>query len=421
MRRAHWWCAWWLAAFASASAPAPAATLRFIVPSGATSESSRLYSNLIQEFEKEEPGIQVEFKPLQSWDEVVGAIGAPAAHRKATVFVAEVSETLELEKLELIEPFEELLAQFGNLKTFLAPLTPEFLGNSYCRNGKFCAPPFVRSTPVALYNLDRLKPVGVTADNLPATWIEMEAMLSKLQRQTHQPPFCFGGDWYDYLFEATVRQSGGALMDAARGEVRLETPEAVEALAFWKRLKDKNLLIRVNTWKATLNAFVAGFCPVTYYSSGGMQSVHEHARFAWMAEMLPRNRAYGVAVGGGNLYVAAGMNDDERKASLKLAAFLYRPSVQARISAATGFFPVVGAAFAEPALSERYTRDQSFLRVRRQLKFAKPKLMSTDNLQVRNILKKAIDRVLDGGVAPDVALRGAQQEVNRLLGQSPLN
>lgn len=77
--------------------------------------------------------------------------------------------------------------------------------------------------------------------------------------------------------------------------------------------------------------------------------------------------------------------------ALKLARFLLRPSVQARISAATGFFPTVDAAFSEAELKTRYASEEAFVRVRQQLKYAMPKLMSVDNLKVRNILRKAID------------------------------
>ncbi|HEU4777294.1 MAG TPA: hypothetical protein VFS95_10740, partial [Telluria sp.] len=97
--------------------------------------------------------------------------------------------------------------------------------------------------------------------------------------------------------------------------------------------------------------------------------------------------------------------------------FMLRPSVQARISAATAFFPAVDAAFLEPELRERYTSEGALVRVRQQLKYGKPKLMSVDNLKVRNILKQAIDRTPEDGVAPETALRDAQAEVDQLLGQ----
>ena len=391
--------------------------LKFIVPSGATSEGSRLYLNLVREFERGEGGPRIDFLPLSSWDDVVSQVRELHARgRNAGLFVAELSETLELEKLGLIVPFEDVLqAHGGYLDEFLAPLSREFLGNSYCSNKKFCGPPFMRSTPVALYNLDQLQAVGVDAARLPATWQDMEALLLKLYKQSRQAPFSLGGDWYDYLFEAAVRQAGGSLYDGSK--VTLVTPESVEALRYWKRLKDLKLMRRANNWKATLNGFVAGYYPVTYYSSGGMESVRANAKFGWMADMLPKKKSYGVAVGGGNLYISANLPADQQALALKLARFLYRPSVQARISAATGFFPTVDAAFAEPELKERYASEEPFIRVRQQLKYAKPKLMSVDNLRVRNILKKAIDRALDDGVAPETALRDAQAEVDHLLGQ----
>ncbi|HEY0586662.1 MAG TPA: extracellular solute-binding protein [Pseudoduganella sp.] len=391
--------------------------LKFIVPSAATSEGSRLYLNLVREFERGEGGSRIDFLPLSNWDDVVSHVRELHARgRNAGVFVAEVSETLELEKLGLIVPFEDVLhAHGGSMEDFLAPLSREFLGNSYCSNKKFCGPPFIRSTPVALYNLDHLRAVTVDAARLPATWQDMEVLLLKLHKQFRQAPFCLGGDWYDYLFEAAVRQAGGSLYDG--GRVTLATPESVEALRYWKRLKDLKLMRRANNWKATLNGFVAGYCPVTFYSSGGMEAVRANAKFAWMADMLPKKKSYGVAVGGGNLFISANLPADQQALALKLARFLYRPSVQARISAATGFFPTVDAAFAEPELRERYTTEEPFMRVRQQLKYAKPKLMSVDNLRVRNILKKAIDRALDDGVAPETALRDAQAEVDHLLGQ----
>jgi len=394
-----------------------ATTLKFIVPSGATSEGSRLYLHLIHEFERGEPGAHIDFLPLSSWDDVVANVADLQAHgQNGGLFVAEVSETLELEKRGLIVPFEDALQARGdNLNEFLAPLSREFLGNSYCNTKKFCGPPFVRSTPVALYNLDQLQRAGVDAAHLPVTWQDTEAMLVKLQKQSQQPPFCLGGDWYDYLFEAAVREAGGSLFDGAR--VTLDTPEAQDALRYWKHLKDLKLMRRANSWKATLNGFVAGYYPVTYYSSGGMESVRANAKFAWMADLLPKKKNYGVAVGGGNLYLASHLSSDQQELALKLARFMLQPSVQARISAATGFFPTVDAAFSEPGLRERYGSDEAFVRVRQQLKYAKPKLMSVENLKVRNILKKAIDRSLDAGVAPEAALRDAQDEVDRLLGQ----
>lgn len=394
--------------------PGAAVTLNFVLPSGATSEASRLYQNLAKEFERGEPGIRVEFLPLNNWDDVIGTVQRLHEQGKKTVFVAEVSETLELERLGLIEPFDNVLGRDSAAELSMSIFIPAFLGNSYCRTNQFCGPPFVRSMPIALYNLDKFREVYPGRSQLPATWSDLEAVLAKLKGKFGHPPFCFGGEWYDYLFEATVLQSGGSLMDG-QYKVQLDTPEAIEALAFWKRLKDKKLLVRMNNWKSTINAFTSGHCMVTYYSSGGMETVRSKAAFAWAAEMLPRNKAYGVAMGGGNLYVGAGMNGTEQRAALKLAAFLYTPAVQARISTATGFFPVVHGSDGE--LKGRYLDYAP--RIFQQFKYAKAKLAVAHNLKMRAILKQAIDQALDQGMAPATALKQAQQQIAELDQNKP--
>lgn len=409
----QWTVCWGMGWALLACAPAWAVTeLKFVVPSAATAETTRMHVGLMREFERAEPDVRITLVPLASWDEVIDTVRQRPAHDKAMVFVAEVSETLELEKLGLITPFEDAIQAS---KTFVAQLQPEFLGNSYCSDRKFCGPPFVRSTPVALYNLDHLRAAGLPTSPLPATWDELETLLERLSAKRAQPSFCLGGDWYDYLFEATVRAAGGSLFDE-RNNVTLATPEATTALQFWKRLRDRRLMLRSNTWKAALNGFVAGYCSVVYYSSGGMETVRNGARFAWMAEFLPRQKTYGVAVGGGNLYLASGMGPAEQQAAGKLVRFLYRPDINARISAATGFFPVLASAYNEPVLKARYAGDPAFARVREQLKYAHSKLMTIENLKVRNVIKRAIDRTLNDGVAPGAALQDAQREVHLLLG-----
>mgnify|MGYP000526257144 CR=1 FL=1 len=75
---------------------------------------------------------------------------------------------------------------------------------------------------------------------------------------------------------------------------------------------------------------------------------------------------------------------------------------------------MVDAAFSEPQLRERYASDEPFVRVHKQLKFGKPKIMAVDNLKVREILKSAIDQCLEKGVDPKTALERAQQQIDQL-------
>lgn len=406
---------WILGLFAGECA---AVQLRFVVPGSATTESSRHYYNLVREFEQAEADIKIELVSLPAWDKVIDKIQELATQgNQASVFVAEVSQTRELEKLKLIQPFEDVLAAQGiSLKDFLAPISGSYLGSSYCANGKLCGPPFFRSMQVAYYNLDQLNSAGIASNELPATWAELENVLQKLRRQSGNPPFVLGGDWYDWIFEATVIQAGGSLM-SDKG-LNLASPAAVKALGFWKRLKDNGLLRRVPVWKDAITGFTAGRFAVTYYSTGGMEQVRANARFAWMADLMPKDVTYGASLGGGNLYLSANMSPEAQKAAIKFVRFLYQPSIQASTSKATGYLPVIEAAYAEPALNERYQHEEPFVRARKQLRFAKTKFMALDNLKVRKLLRAAIDECLESGVPPETALRRAQQQVEKMDAQS---
>jgi sn-glycerol 3-phosphate transport system substrate-binding protein len=398
---------------ASAVFPVQAATrLEFTVPSAATSEATRAFYLLIREFQQANPDIEVALTPISDWDEVAArALAARREGRSGGLFVAEVSTTVELVAADAVQALDKAMgpAEFDKFK---ARLIPSFTGNSSVK-GVFYCPPFMRSLPVAFYNMDKLTAAGVA--HLPATWDELEAALAKVKAHSGQAPFAFGGDWYDYLFEATVLSAGGRLWSPETGKVSLDGPEAVEALRFWKRLKDKGLMVRTQLWKATINGFADGAYAVTYYSSGGMSQAAEKARFHWMADGLPKAKVNAVAQGGGNLCLSSGLAPEQRAAALRFVNFLYSPGAQATISKWSGFFPVVDAAFDEPVLAERFAKEEPFRRVRAQLPTAQSKLMAMDGLKVRGILKAAIDRSLDEGMEPAASLARAQKEVEAAL------
>jgi ABC-type glycerol-3-phosphate transport system substrate-binding protein len=69
-----------------ASPAGHAVTLKFVVPSGATSEASKVYFSLANEFEKSEPGVKVEFKALNNWDDVIGTVKDDVEKNKAPAY-----------------------------------------------------------------------------------------------------------------------------------------------------------------------------------------------------------------------------------------------------------------------------------------------------------------------------------------------
>lgn len=391
---------------------ASATKLKFIVPSAATADANRLFVELAQEFQRRSPDVTIEVVKLSDYDEVVGlVVSETAAKRGAGLFVAELSTTLELQAAGAIQPLDEAMgAQFP---AFKASLLRSFLGNS-SDGGHFLSAPYFRSMPVAFYNLDALAEAGIGRDALPASWDEFEKLLEKLKDKRGKPAFILGADWYDWLFEALAATTPNGLK-AENGTLTLDSPGAVEALRLLQRWQKKGLMVRSPSWKGAINAFSGGAYPVTFYSSGGAGMAENSAHFAWAINFIPRHSAKSVPVGGGNMFLSSHLNADEQAAAIRFLTFLYSPAAQAMVSEATGYFPVTQAAFDEPSMIKRYRGNERYAGIYANLPNAAAKLMTLNNLRVRGVIKAAIDRTLDEGVAPETSLAEAQRVIEQIL------
>jgi ABC-type glycerol-3-phosphate transport system substrate-binding protein len=136
----------------------------FYVPSGATTEMSRMYFYMIKQFEQENPEIDVIFKPKQNWNEVLATVlEATSKGQSAGVAVVEISELLTLKDAHAVIPLDELMEEEpGGREAFLKPIIVEFLANSYGDDGRFYGLPLMRSTPIIYYNMDMLKKAGIS-------------------------------------------------------------------------------------------------------------------------------------------------------------------------------------------------------------------------------------------------------------------
>ncbi len=388
------------------------------IPSGATAEVSRLYLNLIQRFQNDHPHINVSFKPTTNYNKLLRNV--IERHKKGKingVIVAEISELFTLKASNIVVPLEKFIyrAQKSNIP-FLRSFYPEFLENSRDQNGRVYGLPFYRSTPIIYYNLDVLAKAGIHKKDLPKTWTELKVLLLHLKKVNGTPPLGFSGTWYDWIFEAFVRQNGGKLSELQNTRVMFDQPATIEALEFWHELSQLKLIQRIHDWKATLNSFVqrAQF-PVMYYSVGGLETVRKKAKFAWTVGLMPINKSKLTPLGGANIFISSGMTKNEEDAAWKLIRFLLQPDVQIEISYATGYFPVLKRTLNDPIILRRNQLFQPYSVAYRQLFFGRAKVMTKNFMHIREILKEAIDSTLDNDVPPAQSLGLAQLKSQRWL------
>ena len=235
----------------------------FYIPSGATTESSRMYFDLIGDFEQINRDINVIYKPMNHYDEVLNTvIEITQKKQNAGVVVVEISALLTLKDAGAIIALDQLLKQSEEHQALLKQIIPGFLANSFGDDGKIYGIPLIRSTPIIYYNLDILNQAGITVKQLPDTWDGLTDTLRKIKKHTGQPPFMLAPIWYDWIFEAFVRQNGGALATRDNSQVLFDHPATIEALAYWKMLKDEGLMLRKKgSWKSVINGFNNGQFP----------------------------------------------------------------------------------------------------------------------------------------------------------------
>ena len=396
---------------ASAQAKTKDVELQFHVPSAVTSESSRLYLNLIRDFELQHPNIKINFFPENSYDEVLNKVIQHASQQRASgVFVAEISELLTLKYASAIIPLDDFLKNHtSSVNAYLGEFLPSFLENSFDDHGRLYALPLFRSTPLIYYNLDKLEQVGYSDDQLPATWNELEVLLQKLYAFSNKTPLGLANTWYDWIFESFVRQNGGSLANNTNTQVLFDSKPVVESLTFWQDLFRSRLMARVQgSWKAAINGFVfKQNYPVIYYSSSGIDSVNKNASFRWTASVMPGKEKFAASVGAGNIFVSTFLNEDQKVAAWELLRYLTQPEIQAKIAFHTGYFPVIKKAFASKDLAQRYNFTP-YKNALKQLEYAEAKVMTRDFKWIRQILKNAIDESLDDMIPAKESLKRAQ-------------
>jgi len=395
-------------------------TVQFHIPSSATVEMSRMYRDMLTVFENKNPSIHIDFQPSSNYDGVLNKVLELSYNNKSFgVAVIEISELFTLKEANAIISFDKVLNK-NEMSEVIKFITPEFLVNSYSKDGGFYGIPLMRSTPIIYYNMSHLKKIGITEDGLPKNWNELVVALQKLKKEYNKAPFVLANDWYDWLFEAFVKQNGGALTNKHNTQVQFDHPATIDTLTFWKYLYDEGLMTRTyGSWKANLNGFLAGQHSVIYYSTGGLGVLAEEEdeaslKFEWMVDLMPKNKIYSTPFGGANLFLSAQMTQDETKAAIKLIKFFLEPENQAKISKNSGYFPVVKEAYNDPLLKKLYSRKQ-FKRAKTQLDYANTRMMTKHNDLIRIILKKAIDRTLEDNIPPAISLKEAQKSADKLL------
>ncbi|MDB5874408.1 MAG: transporter substrate-binding protein [Ramlibacter sp.] len=411
-----------IALAAAGGAWALATEISFYYPIAVGGPVARGISRLVEDFEREHPGIKV--RPIYTGtykDSIAKALTAHRSGKPPDLAVLFAVDIFTLIDAEAIVPFDELVDPSAG-KSWLESFYPALMSNSRAA-GKTWGIPFQRSTILLYWNKQMFREAGLDPERPPQTWAQMAQFAQKLTlrdadgRVTRWGVEIPSSGFPYWLFQGLVTTNGATLMNAAGTQTYFDRPPVVEALQYWVDLSRRQGVHPpgVVEWGTTPAQFLDGKAAMIWTTSGNLADLREKARFDLGVAALPANRQSGSPTGGGNFYVFRKSPPAQRQAALTFIQWMVAPERTARWGIDSGYIAVSPRAWDTAAMKEHLAAFPQAAVARDQLGHAAAELSTHENQRVTRALNTGLAAALSGAKTPQQALQDAQAEAMRIL------
>lgn len=384
---------------------------------------------MVGDFNYTHPGIEVSVQHKGSYRETLNA--TIAAAKQGTP--PNVIQSFEIGTRQNVDsgvfvPFEDLVEQGEiNWDDFLDPVL-----NYYRVNGKLYSMPFNSSNAILYYNKDMLEEAGFDPDNPPTTFEE----IIKVSQKIVDKGLAKGGTtWalHSWFYEEWMANLGQNLVNKENGRAGLATEANLDSKAskrivnWWKELYDKGLWINagIENWAQARQNFVSQRSAMLITSTSSVTSMTNAGKeqgFEVGTARIPvpeEQERNGAVIGGASLWIV----DDKsvtNNAAKEFVKWMSLPENQIRWHKATGYFPVRKTAV-------DVLRKEGWFKENPNYKAAFDQLLETKSIratqgamigrfmEVRTIVEKAIEAVLDSQGSVKEIMGNANEKINKSL------
>ena len=394
----------------------------FFFPVAVGGPITKIIDGYAADFEKDNAGIKLH--PIYSGsyqDTIAKALTAVKSGDPPVTSILLSTDMYTLIDEDAIVPFDDLIKTDAD-RAWLKSFYPAFMENSQT-GGKTWGIPFQRSTIVLYYNKDAFKEAGLDPNKAPGTWSEMADYAVKLTKRDAAGNVTQWGvqipsSGFPYwLFQGLALENGVNLMNAAGTEVYYDKPEVIGALQYWLDLINKTKVHPpgIVEWGTTPKDFFERKVAMMWTTTGNLTNVKSNAKFDFGVAMLPAGKQRGSPTGGGNFYIFKKSTPAQREAAFKFIKWVTTPERAAQWGIDTGYVAVRADAWDTPVMKQYVTGFPPAAVARDQLPFAKAELSTHDNQRVTKALNDGLQAALTGTKTPEVAMKDAQREADRLL------
>ncbi len=398
--------------------------VKFYYPTAVGGPLTQIFDGYVEQFNKANPDIKVVATYAGGYDDISAAVqteiqGQGEGPDVAVMLAADLPTFIDN---GYILPLQTFIDQMPDGKAYSDDFFPAFMRNSVDADGQIWAIPFQRSTPVLYYNKDQFKEVGLDPNTPPKTTQDLVDYATKLTKPNGERwGLEIPSDGFPYwLFQGFAIGNGQNVVGDNFDDVYFNSPEVVKGLQFFSDLsqKDKVMPSGVIIWGDTPKDFTSGKAAMIYHTTGSLTNILKNATFDVGVGFLPAgDKSYGAPTGGGNLYLFSTSPEENQTAAWRWIQFLSSPEIQSSWGAATGYIAARKSAWDLDPLKQLTVEKPQYGIARDQLEFANRELSTHQALDVRQILGKAIVRVISGEQGAQDSLDQAQKEAEAILSQ----
>lgn len=378
----------------------------------AMGREAEVVAELVTEFERENPGIDVEVQNIP-WT---------AAHEKLlTAFAADGLPDLcqlgntwlpEFAALGTLEPLQAYVD--GSKVVEQADYFPGIWDTAVVERQLLGVPWYV-DTRLLYYRKDLLRQAGF--DKPPITWAEWERAMAAIKRNA-------GPDRYAILmpvneFEQQVSlalQMPDPLLRDHDNRGNFRSPGFRRALGFYANMFEQGWAPKMsetqisNVWDEFFNGFYAFYLSGPWNIREFRKRQPAHLRDQWGTMPLPGPDGLGAGIAGGTSLVI--FRSSERKAAAwKLIEFLSRPEIQQRFHALIGDLPPRRSTWAHPVLAN----DEYARAFRDQLERVEPTPKVLEWERIAQEMRVVTEQVVRGGQSQERAVEDLDARVDAIL------
>ncbi len=394
--------------------------LTMYFPVNVGGSAAALIDQMTQDFNAENPDVQVQAVYTGNYDDTVTAIQTAIQGGNAPdLFVSLATQRFTMADTKMAMPLDDLIAADPEGQAFVDDFIDGFMLDSYV-DGSIYSIPFQRSTMVMFYNKDAFREVGLDPEAPPQNWTEMIDYAQKLTNENRYGVAIAlnsgSAQWAFTGFSLQNCTNGVGLMSADGKEVYFNTPENVEALQLWLDLQNKYKVMApgIVQWTDMPTQFLAGEVAMIYHTTGNLTNIKNNANFDFGVAFLPAGRQWGAPTGGGNFYITNGISEERQQAAWRFIKFCCSTERAAQWSIDTGYVATRESCYETDLLKDYYASFPEALVAYEQLPYAQPELTTYSAAEMWRILNDNIQAAVTGEMTAEEALAAGQEQGDEL-------